>query len=103
MIESTTDEGTWTPDTMSGVPPSSPLATAFVAKSAEGDLERRDESVEVALGDFAHDRDAEDGSIELPLSCVDDEPVLLEVCVKRLVGLSGGQTERRQRCSVHSC
>src|SRR5262245_45596335 len=71
------------------------------APSAKADSKRRDESVEITFGDFSHDRDAEDGSIELSLSCVDDESLVLEMRVQRFVGPSCGQEERREGRSVN--
>src|SRR5687767_14964136 len=68
--------------------------------SVERATQRADESVEIAIGELSHDRDAEDGSIELPLPCVDDESVFLQSCVQCLVGFSVWKAERRERRAV---
>src|SRR6187200_3046681 len=105
MIDSTTAFGTKIPECSA---PSRPSARARSPArgpddgSAEGGAKGGAESVEIAFRDFAHDGDAEDGSIELPLSCIDDEPVVLQVRVQLLVGLLRGEAERRQRRPVRS-
>src|SRR6187402_993159 len=68
--------------------------------SAEGGTKRGSESLEVDVADLAHDRDAEDGSIELSLSCVNHEPFALQMRMQRLVRLVFRKAEGAERRSV---